>query len=189
MINSYRSYPVPPQAPVFRAPMAPPLALQAPMRLPVSPVPRVANNDAWDPLGELAFTLVGTPLAAIVGAGIGFAIAGPVGAARGAILGASAPGGFFASREMLLHPWWKPGPNATGGTVVAAMAAFPLLSVAGYAIGTAFGGPVGAAWGAMLAAVAPVGVWFVAQQVHRLFFPPTFVYGPGAPVAPAPPKV
>lgn len=189
MINAYR--PVPNLRPPAAMPaMAPPAYQQAPQypmqRPPAAPLRMQKLN--WDPLGELAFSIVGTPVAAALGAALGFCIAGPLGAARGALVGASLPGAFFACYELIVNNPWVGTPPRTSGTMIAALAGFPLLSAVGYGIGTAIAGVAGAAWGTMIAAAIPVALVVGGGAIARWMNPPTFDPGPiPAPTGPVGP--
>ena len=198
MINPYRpvpSYPAPPAAPppppapIARGPvgMTPDYGFPQPMPAPYpQPAPVKGHMVHWDPLGELAFSAVGTPIAALAGAAVGFLVAGPIGAARGALLAASIPGTLFAGHEFLFHnPWWGTPPR-TGGVAIAALLGFPLLSAAGYGVGLAIAGAAGAAWGTMIAAALPIAVVMGGSMIARWLNPPV-VYDPGPTPAPTDP--
>lgn len=174
--------PLAPPVPVGPAQAARPVlapAWQQPMATAFAP-PR---NKGLDPLTAIAMTFVGTPGAALIGAGIGFLIAGPIGAARGALLGASLPGsGFLAYEFHLTNRWWGSQPDRSMPTVKAVYAAFPLISAVGYGVGLAVAGATGAAWGTLIAAALPVVLVFGPGIIGRLFERPA--YDPPAPVAP-----
>ncbi len=187
MINPYRPIPSLPPPPPPGPLMAPPAALPAQQPAqPPWPQPVQAQRLNWDPLGELAFSIVGTPIAALVGAGIGYLVAGPLGAARGALLGAATPGSVFVAYELVMNnPWWGTPPHRTGGLAIAALAGFPLLSAAGYGIGLAAAGAAGAAWGTLIAAALPVAVVIGGGAIARWLRPP--VYDPNPVPAPTVP--
>ena len=199
MIHSYR--PLPPLAPPPPPPPGPaPLRASAPA--PAAGAPAWPQATApqpwpqpvrtswlnWDPLSELAFSMVSTPLAALAGAGIGFLIAGPLGAARGAMLGASLPGAVFVGHELIFKsPWWGSAPNPTNPLAIAALGGFAALSAVGFGVGTLIAGSVGAAWGTLIAAALPFTLVMVGSAVYRWLHPP--VYDPGplpAPTTPGP---
>lgn len=195
MINPYRPIPPAPPPPPMPAPgplpaavapVAPqpwPQPVQAVWPRPQSPVGALGLN--WDPLGELAATVVGTPLAALAGAGIGFLIAGPIGAARGAIIGAAVPGTVFAGYEFnLTNPWWGKQPTRSGVEFLAILMAFPAISAVGYGVGLAIAGATGAAWGTLIAAAAPLAAAWIGGIVTRWLNPP--VYRPDPVPVPTP---
>lgn len=169
-------------------PMTPPATLLArftgqPVRQPWPQPVKAAQSPIWDPLTELAFSVVGTPIAAAVGAGIGFLVAGPLGAARGAMIGAALPGSVFVGHELIWNsPWWGTPQRPTDGKMIAVLAGFPLLSAAGYGIGLAVAGAAGAAWGTMIAAALPITVVMGGGMIARWLNPP--VYDP--PLTPPP---
>lgn len=181
MINPYRPVPSlpPPPAPPLAAP-PPPAALAPAYPQPqpqAFPQPVKAFRMNWDPLGEIAFSVVGTPALAALGGVVGFLIAGPVGAARGALLGASVPGTVFAGHELIFNGPWKDTQPRTGLDTIAALMGFPLLSAAGYGVGIAIAGAAGAAWGTLIAAALPVALVVGGGAIYRWFHPP--VYDPG----------
>lgn len=133
---------------------------------PPGPIGAQALN--WDPLAELATTLVASPVTALAGAGIGFLIAGPVGAARGAMMGAALPATVFSVYELhLINPWWGKQPNHSNLGFVLGLMAFPAVSAVGYGIGFAVAGAAGAAWGTLTAAAAPAAAIFFAGASSR----------------------
>lgn len=170
------------------APVAPPPPPPAPMpyapAAPWEPAPVAPRHmDGWYGLGEVAMTLVGTPVLGLAGAGLGFAIAGPVGAARGAAIGASAPGVFFALKEVVTHLLDRGQPIKFDPKFVAAQLLMPGLTLAGAGIGFAIGGPAGAAIGALVPGLLPPAALLVsglASWVRSWFRSPATTYPPPA---------
>lgn len=148
------------------APLAPPVPIAPPppgvnawRPAPVAPT----HSGGWDDLVEMAMILMGTPLLGLAGAGVGFAIAGPVGAARGAAIGATLPGSLFALRELVTHLAKGEAPN---WRLVGAELLLPAATLAGAGIGFALGGPPGAAIGALVPGLVPPALLFGSRVVQ-----------------------
>ncbi len=126
--------------------------------LAVKPDVTPAHSDGWNDLGEVASTMIFSPIASIVGGIGGFLIAGPVGAAVGASLGGSAPGLAFATKNVVHHlnhlARKEDTDNGSNLKLAGKLMIIPGTTLAGAGIGFALGGPIGAAIGGAIGSAA-----------------------------------
>jgi len=126
--------------------------------LAVKPDVKPAHSDGWNDLGEVASTMIFSPVASIVGGIGGFLIAGPVGAAVGASLGGSAPGLAFATKNVVHHlrhvARKEDTDNGSNLKLAGKLMIIPGTTLAGAGIGFALGGPIGAAIGGAIGSAA-----------------------------------
>lgn len=119
---------------------------------------RTQKKTGWEQLEAVAGIGIVAPITTILGGALGYMIAGPAGAAKGAVLGSGVPSAFFAIKEVVQfatalknnEPNAKLDLKLMTGVWVA-----PLGASVGAWVGGLLGGPIGAGIGAAAVMSAP----------------------------------
>ncbi|HEY9898873.1 MAG TPA: hypothetical protein V6D00_06795 [Pantanalinema sp.] len=159
-------------APVAAPGMAPDsLSLSKPAANAARPT-QPAHNGGWDDLTNLVPVMVFSPIASVAAAGIGFLVAGPVGAAVGAIAGGSTLGGLLGLKNLIHHVAHRAKGEETDDDfnlkLAGKLLVTPGTTLLGAGAGFMVGGPIGAAVGAMIGATGLMLVGMVKGAFKKL---------------------
>lgn len=175
--------PVPPPAPPVPPPPPPPAlpfgpaAPAAPVALGYQPRPvelpplRAQQKTGWESLEAIAGIGIVGPITTILGGALGFMIAGPVGAAKGAVIGSAVPSAFFTLKEVYTFAMAVKNkePNAKLDLKLATgVWVAPVGASVGAWVGGLLGGPIGAGIGAAAVMSAPALYVFARRAIDKL---------------------